>query len=572
MYDRKFYTTRDIVKDIWAQLDLPPAAISSLELPHAPGKPAVPSSFKIDKFAHGAIALSALAAATVYAHSARSKGSTRLTKGEEIEGEGEGEGKVQVPRVSVHRRHALLEFQCERFYTLAGKPPAKMLGGPLAGLHPTADGYVRIHDSFPHHRRGALALLGLLPQTDIDTDMNVEVDRAAVDESTRKWKSVELETVAVEQKGLAIYALRSFAEWDALPQGRAELDAPVRLTRYGGHWDKEVVLRKIKEASHRRRFGMSGIGGRKWKREGDRTGDGAGEKCLTGLRVLEFSRVIAAPVAGKTLAAHGADVLWATSPHLPDLPVLDREFSRGKRSISLDLDRLTDISLDLSDLTDISAHHGQGSARALELASTADVIVQGYRPGSLAERGIEPGKLACLNPGIIIANLSAFGSKGPWGRRRGFDSLVQTACGLNIAEAERAGLGEVARVLPCQALDHGAGYLLATGICAALYHRDKDRREGRLVGAYIVDVSLAGVGMYLRSLGQLEGQSGYERPDCTVFEDGEEEERAKYFETRDTEFGEMTFLRHSASVEGLEPGWDLMPTPLGSCEPVWADE
>ncbi|RYC57310.1 hypothetical protein CHU98_g8908 [Xylaria longipes] len=155
--------------------------------------------------------------------------------------------------------------------------------------------------------------------------------------------------------------------------------------------------------------------------------------------------------------------------------------------------------------------------------------------------------------------------------RRGFDSLVQACSGINVAEAVAYGGGDVSRALPCQALDHGAGYLLAAGVCAAVYHRERDREAGRSVGAYVVDVSLAGVGKYLRSLGQFEGRSGFEGDDVTVLGvDGDRTEDEKaLFETRDTSFGEMTFLRHSASVEGLEPGWERMPSPLGSDEAVW---
>ncbi|TGJ84177.1 hypothetical protein E0Z10_g4561 [Xylaria hypoxylon] len=500
MADRSAFTPFDIVSEIWTHLDLPPSALSSLSLPGASEliRPVVPSSFKIGHLAQSTIALSALGAAV--AHSVR------------------GGSPSDIPRTTVPLRHALLEFQCERLYVLAGRPPAETWG-PIGGLHPTADGYVRIHDAFPHHRRGALALLGL-PETCADRD--------AVDERTRMWKSVELETVAVEQKGLAIYALRSFAQWDAQPQARALANLPVNI-------------RRVDVGPSSPRGPKDGL-------------DGPNQRCLSGLRVLEFSRVIVAPVAGKTLAAHGADVLWVTSPRLPDLPGLDREFARGKRSIQL--------GLDISD----------DKVKFLKLVRSADVVIQGYRPGSLAARGLDAEELGKVNPGVIIANLSAFGPQGEWRGRRGFDSLVQTASGINVSEAEHCGGGEVARALPCQALDHGAGFLLAAGVCAAVYHREKDRSEGKNVGAYVVDVSLAGVMKYLRGLGQYEGRSGFEGDDFTVLgANGEriEEEKA-FFETRHTAFGEMTFLRHSASIEGFEPGWDLMPTPLGSGEAVWS--
>ncbi|KAI0111157.1 CoA-transferase family III [Nemania sp. FL0031] len=524
MTDRRLFAPLDVVREIWTHLDLPLAALSSLSIPGAdsaagPIRPTVPSSFKIGHLAQSTIALSALSAATAHSvlrGSTQSPGPSSLALSSSLGG---------IPQVTVPLRHAVLEFHCERLYTLAGNPPAETWG-PVGGLHPTADGHVRIHDAFPHQRRGALALLGL-PETC--------TDRSAVSERTRMWKAVELETVAVEQKGLAIYALRSFAEWDALPQAQALADLPVNLRR--------IDMPSTSSPQNPSRRIIEGPSTR------------PNQKCLSGLRVLEFSRVIAAPVAGKTLAAHGADVLWVTSPHLPDLPGLDREFARGKRSVRLDLDDPAD------------------KARFLELARDADVVIQGYRPGSLAARGLSAEELAAVNPGIVVANLSAFGPRGDWKDRRGFDSPVQACSGINVAEAERYGSGDVSRALPCQALDHGAGYLLAAGICAAVYHREKDRAEGRHVGAYVVDVSLAGVGKYLRSLGQYDGRSGFEGEDLSViagYGERSEDEQA-FFDTRQTPFGEMTFLRHSARVEGLEPGWDRMPVPLGSDEAVWTD-
>ncbi|KAI0521701.1 CoA-transferase family III [Xylaria bambusicola] len=518
MTNRTAFTASDIVAEIWTHLDLPPSALPSLHLPGATEKPVVRSSFKIGLLAQSTIALSALSAAV--AHSILC---VRLDSDPEQKEEDKDQKEVKgvnTPRTTVPLRHAVLEFQCEKLYTLSGAPPAESWG-PIGGLHPTVDGHVRIHDNFPHHRAGALALLGL--------DETCR-DRAAVAERTRGWKSADLERVGVEETGLAIYALRNYGEWDALPQAGAVGDFPVSVRRVGTS------------------LSSSGYGYR-------RCGlNASSPKCLSGLRVLEFSRVIAAPVAGKTLAAHGADVLWVTCPRLPDIPGLDREFSRGKKSVCLDLD----VSED--------------KEKVLRLVRDADVVIQGYRPGSLAARGLDVQDLAKINPGIIVANLSAFGPDGEWKDRRGYDSLVQTASGMNVSEAEHYGQGEVAKALPCQALDHSAGFLLAAGVCAALYHREKDRREGRRVGAYVVDVSLAGVMKYLKSLGQYEGRSGFEGEDLMVLgapgERNKEEEA--FFETRPTVFGEMTFLRHSASVEGFETGWDTMPMSLGSGEASWS--
>jgi crotonobetainyl-CoA:carnitine CoA-transferase CaiB-like acyl-CoA transferase len=157
-----------------------------------------------------------------------------------------------------------------------------------------------------------------------------------------------------------------------------------------------------------------------------------------------------------------------------------------------------------------------------------------------------------------MASLNAYGPDGPWSQNRGFDSLVQTCSGLNVEEARRYGEGEAAHVLPCQALDHGSGYLLATGIMAALYKRATDG------GAYEVKVSLAGAMKYLRSLGQYEGKTGFDRKDFELPEHVE-----SYLETTQTGFGELRAVRHAAHIEGVDIGWKEMPKPLGSDKPVW---
>ncbi|OLN83307.1 CaiB/baiF CoA-transferase family protein [Colletotrichum chlorophyti] len=475
--DRSNFTPADIVEEVWSFLGLPEQAISSFKLECSPG-PALPSSFKIGHIAQSSIALSALAAALV--HSTLNN--------------------VSIPRVTVPLRHAIVEFKSERLYAIDGNPPLSAWG-TVGGLHKTCDGYVRIHDSFPNHRYGTLRLLGLRP----------DATRSDVASKTEGWRSIDLETSGLKN-GLAIYALRSYQEWDGLPQSNAISNQPISLRKFNDG-PRNVPGHLIKTS----------------------------RSCLRGLRVVEMSRVIAAPVAGKTLAAHGADVLWVTSPNLPDLPVLDREFSRGKRTIQLDIRKASD------------------KAKLLELLRTADVFIQGYRPQSLAGMGLSPEELTATNPGLILANLSAFGPDGPWSTRRGFDSLVQTCSGMNVSEADHFGAGESARPMPCQALDHAAGYFLATGVSAAVYKR---ATEG---GSWIVDVSLARVMKYLRSLGQYPGHSGFECPDIKGPADVEE----SLFATSDTTFGKMKYVRHAAEIQGCKVGWEIMPKPLGTDIPEW---
>jgi hypothetical protein len=474
--DRSSFSPQDSVAHIWRSLGLPESALDSLELPI--DAECSPSSFKVDHLAQASIGIAALTAALL--SSARNG--------------------TPVPKVTVPNEHASVEFKSERFYILNGKP-APSSWGTIGGLHKTRDGYIRMHDSFPNHRENALEILGL----------PLDASREEVAGRMLGWNSIDLETKAIEG-GAVMAALRSFEQWDQLPQASAISDNPILLTKLASTEPYTIPPRSSQPE----------------------------KRSLGGLRVVEMSRVIAAPVAGRTLAAHGADVIWITSPTLPDLPDLDIDLSRGKRTVQLDIKK------------------EQDKAQLLELLRTADVFIQSYRPGSLAQYGLSTEELTQLNPQLIVASLNAYGPEGPWSQRRGFDSLVQTCSGINVADAERYGEGEAARVLPCQAFDHGAGYILATGIMAALYKR---ATEG---GSYDVKVSLAGVMKYLRSLGRHQGKEGFRRKDVKPSADTE-----KYLETKQTQFGELKAVRHAATIQGVDIGWAEMPKPLGSDAPEW---
>lgn len=232
----------DTVSHIWTSLGLPEHALSSIQLPI--DAECCPSSFKVSHLAQASIGLSAISAALVW--------SLRNNQ--------------QIPQVTVPAQHACIEFKSERLYILNGKAALSEFG-TIGGLHKSQDGYVRMHDGFPNHRENALKILGL----------RVGAKREDVSRKMLEWKSLDIETKAIE-KGAVMAALRSFEEWDALPQAGAISDTPIRLQKIseGPLYLPEAIT------------------------------PGQDTKCLRGLRVVEMSRVIAAPVAGRTLAAHGA--------------------------------------------------------------------------------------------------------------------------------------------------------------------------------------------------------------------------------------------------------------------------
>ncbi|MEQ8601740.1 MAG: CoA transferase [Marivibrio sp.] len=401
-------------------------------------------------------------------------------------------------RVCVDGAHAAAEFRSERHLHLDGAPPGD-LWDPIAGLYATVDGHLRVHTNFPHHRRALVTLLGCAD------------DREAVARALKTRRATEVEAAAAAAGAVAA-ALRSFDSWDASAPGAAAASAPV------------VAVERIGDAP----------GTPLPPAPAGRTG----ERPLAGLRLLDLTHVIAGPVAARTLAAYGMDALRITAAHLPALPALDLDTGRGKRAAQLDL-------RDASD-----------RATFLELVEGADVVLQSYRPGALAARGLGAPDLAARRPGLIYAELSAYGFSGPWAGRRGFDSLVQTATGFNAAEAEAAG-EDRPRALPAQALDHGAGALLAFGIEAALLRRAV---EG---GSWRVRVSLAGVGGLLRGLGR--------PPEGFAVPDPSRADVARFLEETDSPFGRVSAVRHAVRLSDARVGWTRPPVALDAHRPIWND-
>ena len=253
---------------------------------------------------------------------------------------------------------------------------------------------------------------------------------------------------------------------------------------------------------------------------------------LQGLRVLDLTRILAGPVGTRVLAAHGADVLLVNSPRLPNIEAL-AETSRGKLTAHADLRNAADRHAFDAVLRD------------------AHVFVQGYRPGGLQALGYGAAALADARPGLVVVSLSAYGAEGPWSARRGFDSLVQTATGFNAAEAEALGSGPP-RALPMQILDHASGQLIALGACAAL------ARQQQLGGSWHVQVSLAATGHWLRGLGRVANGFDTAAPDF-----------APYAQSRDSGFGRLEAVRHSARLSHSPTDWLRPSMPPGTHPLAW---
>ncbi|MET9800075.1 CoA transferase [Streptomyces sp. NPDC006368] len=315
-------------------------------------------------------------------------------------------GGRAVPRVRIDDGAVATAFRSDRLVRLDGQ--AWTAFAPLSRFWRAADGWVRTHANYPHHRARLLAALGLPDDAGVD----------AVARAIAARPAMAVEDTVYAAGGLAV-AARGAEEWAAHPQGALVARQPL------------LTLERIGDAPALAPHDVP--------------------LPCSGLRVLDLTRVLAGPVATRTLALLGADVLRVDAPQLPESQEAHNDTGLGKRSTTLDLGR--------------GADH-----RVFEkLLADADVVVTGYRPGALDRFGLAPEALAERRPGLVVAQVSAWGRYGPWHERRGFDSLVQVATGIATLE----GSADEPGALPAQALDHGTGYLMAAAVLRALTERHR---------------------------------------------------------------------------------------------------
>ena len=438
-------------------------------------EPQLPSSFRVAAAAQVSIAASGLAAAEIWKQRT---------------------GEAQT--VSVDMRHATVECRSERYLRVAGKPPPPAWDA-IAGVYKTGDGrFVRLHTNFPHHRAAVCKVL------------DCKAERDDVQAALMRWEAEAFETAAYAAGGV-VAMMRRYDEWQATPHAKALAQLPL------------ISIEKIGEAAPK-----------PWPKGGPKR-----DRPLAGIRVLDLSRVIAGPVAGRTLAAHGADVMLISGPDLPAIPWLSIDNGRGK----------------LSSFVELKSEQGRAAMR--ELLAEADIFSQGYRPRALATLGFAPDDAARINPGIVYVTLSAYGHAGPWAERRGFDSLVQTSTGFNHAEGQAAGV-DGPKELPAQMLDHATGYFMAFG---AMMAKARQAREG---GSWHVRVSLAQTGRWLWNLGRLaEGLKTPDFPGDAV---------KPFIEELASGYGALHSTKPSAILSKTPAFWARPSMPLGSHPPRWPKE
>lgn len=359
---------------------------------------------------------------------------------------------------------------------------------PVIGIYRTRDDRrIHLHGGLPHLAEGTTRLLGC------------GEDAGELAGAAARWDAADLED-ALAEAGLCGAIVRSADEWAAHPHGRLLVDRPaVRLTRIGDA--------PPSAPAH------------------------SADRPLAGLRVLDLTRILAGPTVGRTLAGHGAEVLRVDAPHLPTIEPFAIETGRGKRRASCDLRDPADRD------------------RLLALVDGADVVVQGYRPGSLDARGLGPAALAERRPGIVVVQVSCYGLDGPWSGRRGWEQLAQATSGIAHAEDH-----DEPRLAPAAATDYTTGYLGAAGAAEALVRR---ATEG---GSWLVEVSLCATAAWLTRIGaDLDPLAATGLGDVAARQ-----------QQTETAWGTLTRLAPVEQLSATPARWDLPPCPKGAHPLAWS--
>ncbi|OSQ45508.1 CoA transferase [Thalassospira sp. MCCC 1A01428] len=476
------------VDEIWHALDGDPAFSPAIKQT-SPG--ALPSAFAVTDLATASIATAGLAIAEL----------AGLLQHKDTHPP-QADMPTNIPQVRVDRRLASAWFSSS--YRPVGWTPAPTWNA-IAGDYQGEDGWIRLHTNAPHHRKAALAVLGIAP---------CDANRETVAATVANWPINALETAIVEKGGCAA-AMRSIREWQTHPQGLALSNDPLI------HVTKTTNLPAPKTPGTSQ-YGLSG----------------SVERPLAGVRVLDLTRVLAGPVATRFLAGFGADILRIDPPEW-DEPSALPDVALGKRCARLDL------------------HEDHDRDLFRTLLAKADILVHGYRADALDHLGFGSEARRALNPGLIDVALNAYGWRGPWQFRRGFDSLVQMSSGIADAGMQTY-KSDRPRPLPVQALDHATGYILAACAIRGVIER---HRNGHV---HQYRTSLARVAALLC---QHRAKADFKSPSNSSFSElGDADYRQA---VEQTGWGKVQRLLPPLEIDGVSIGWTIPAKHLGSSPPQW---
>ena len=393
--------------------------------------------------------------------------------------------------ISLSMQAAAAALRSPRYLTIDGGRPNED-GTPLTGFYQLKDQrWIYLHCNFPNVRDGNLSAVG------------APANKAAVVDAIARHSGPELEAAMFAAGGCGGF-IRSEAEWQTLEQQKSVAQIPLfEIVQIG-----DAPVQPLPE----------------------------GDRPLSGVRMLDLTRVLAGPSCAKAFAEHGADVLRVTREDLPDLgPPQDVDTGIGKLQTHIDL-------RDPAQVQTMQA-----------LVRDCDVFLQGYRPGALAARGLSPQALAKIRPGIICSELSAWGHAGSWSDKRGYDTVVQSFNGMAWRPDNQRPV-----FLPTSPHDYIAGYVLAFATMVALH------RRATVGGSWLVRTSLAGAGEWFRALGQL-------APD--EYQNLPEELPADVLESlmmeHDSAWGRVRHLAPAVQLSATPGRWARPAAPRGTHPPQW---
>ena len=463
--------SNEVLENLWDLAKNPPSALNNVEFTGM--EPSLPSIYKTGILAQSTIAAAALASTEIW--KSRTGRSQTVTV------------DIDSASASFRSENYLSVNGYDRFQTNKLKAENDIHGFYKCG----DDGWVQLHANYPQHRKAILH--------------NLRCDglRKSVTNKLLTMSAIEAEN-NLTSIGLPVGKMRTVEEWSEHPQGQAVAQRPL------------FTIKKIGDAAPIKLSQNP-------------------KRPLDGIKTLDLTKVIAGPLIGRTLAEHGADVIWVNGPHLDLIESLVIDMSRGKKPVNIDL------------------RSNSGRNTLTTLIKGANIFIQGYRPGALNSKGFSPEKLVEIKPGIIYVNISAFGNDGPWKSRRGFDSIVQTVSGIGHEGGKAIGMDGM-KHLPCQALDHATGYI---GAFAAISALQKQMNEG---GSWLVDVSLSQTGHYLTSLGQQNHINSYDK---------NLKNRNLYIEKVESPFGTVEYTKPAAVLSETPGKWDLTPSNFGTFAPSW---
>ena len=219
---------------------------------------------------------------------------------------------------------------------------------------------------------------------------------------------------------------------------------------------------------------------------------------LTGVRILDLSRILAAPLTSQLLGDMGADVIKVERPGVGDdarqygPPFFGEpddnqsgfylSANRNKRSITIDHSR------------------PEGAELIAELAEASDVLIENYRAGVLAKYGLDYQGLRARNPRLVYCSLTGFGQDGPYAQRAGYDGVFQAMSGMmSVSGIPDGEPGAGPMKVGVSMVDVLAGLYAASSVLAALHYRDNISGTGQFIDLSLLDCGVAALSHYVQN-------------------------------------------------------------------------